>query len=56
MSKDDRWDLLNALFQERRRVLLDQLKNLDVWYEEQFVLHDLSSSESQGSPRLSEAK
>lgn len=56
MSKDARWDLLNAVFRERRQALLDQLKTLDVWYEEQFVLHDLSSSESKDSPRLSEAK
>lgn len=49
MSKNDTWDLLNVLFQERRQALLNQLKSLDVWYEEQFVLHDLSSSEAQAS-------
>lgn len=46
-SKEELWDLLNAEYHQRKRVLHAELKKLDEWYEEEFVLHDLSSSSSE---------
>ena len=43
-DKSKLWDAINDEFRARREELLRQLKELDVWYEEQFVLHDITSS------------
>lgn len=40
-AKEVAWDLLNEHFQAKRQELLEQLKALDVWYEEQFALLNL---------------
>lgn len=53
-DKNEVWDELNLTYKKERRLLLNQLKALDVWYQEQFVLLDIVPS-SEGR-RLGDVK
>lgn len=43
MTPEEEWDALNEEYKRERKRLLFALKELDDWYERQFLLLDLSS-------------